>query len=81
VLVVGIDFLDFLDGGDLLPCGDETMRTGREIVFDEPVKPTELVAGNSREHVVFDMVIHMPVEELHEGVDRESPAAEAEIGH
>jgi hypothetical protein len=81
VLIIGIGLLNFLDGTGRLPRCDEALRAGREIVFDPTVQLAEFITGDRSEHVVFDVVVHVPVEELHHGINRECAAAKAKIGH
>ena len=81
MLIVGIGFLDFLDGVDFLPGGNNAVRRRREVVFDRAVEPAEAIAGDGGEHVMLDVIIHVPVDELHKGIERESAATETEVGH
>lgn len=68
------------DGGDdFSPAGKEGGVWRRTIVFDELMKPWQSMIGNQREHVVFDVVVHVPVEETIDDVGVEGPAVESVI--
>ena len=72
--------MGFLDGGNLFPGGDDTLRAGREVVADEPVELGEFVAGDGGVHVVFGVEVHVPIEEADDRVEGEGAATEAEVG-
>ena len=48
-------------------------------MFDESVQSAEFVTRNRGIHVVFDVVVHMPVEKLDNWVEVNRAAAEAEV--
>ena len=50
-------------------------------MLDHAVELAQPVAGHRGEHVVFGMVVHVPVKELDEGIEVDGAAAEAEIGY
>jgi len=81
MLIIGIGLLDFLNGEDFLPCRDQPMRAVRKIMFDQPMQTFEPVARDGGKHMMLDVEIHVPIEELHEWVDRKCPAAEPKIRH
>ncbi len=45
------------------------------------MEPPEVVVGNQREHVVFHVVVHLPVEEAIDGVHIDRPAVQPMIEH
>ncbi len=56
------------------------MGTRREVVFDQLMQATEPITGDRGVHVVFRMIIHMPIKKLDYGVDRKGPATKPKVG-
>ena len=79
VLIRGINVLLGLDVGNLSPSGIEAMGSGGEVGFNERVQFFQIIARHGGKHVVLDVKIHVPVEELDKAIEREGTAAEAEI--
>ena len=48
-------------------------------MFDQFVEFSEVIARNGCVHVVFDMVVHLPVKEADDRMNGEGAAAEAEV--
>ena len=80
IFIGAVDLLLSQDFGDLLPDGDNSMGTRRQIMFDRLVQAAEMVAGHRGVHMVLGMKIHMPIEEADQRIKRERPAAKTEIG-
>lgn len=80
-MVVWIDCLAAKDGINFLPDPDEPMWGRREVVPDHPVEPVQMIARHGGEHVVLDMVVHLPIKKAEHRVERERAAAEAKIIH
>ena len=50
-------------------------------MFDQSVEFPQVVTGYRCIHVVFDVVVHVPIEELEEWIEQDGPAADSKIGH
>jgi len=48
-----------------VPDGNQTMRAGLEVVPDHCMEPSEIVTGHGGIHVMFGVVIHLPIEKAH----------------
>ncbi len=80
-----------IDSLDRQPAGGESRQflsrlrrvpwVSAEIVADQPMEPIQIVARHGSEHVVLDMVIHLPVKKTEHRVEGECAAAQAEIIH
>ncbi len=57
------------------------MAARRQIVLDEPMKSSQPVAGNGGVHVMFNMIVHVPVKKLDDRISGEGAAAEPKIGY
>ena len=55
------------------------MLLGRQLVGDETTKRLQVVAGNAGEHVVLDVIFHVPVKEGVEGIENRIAATDPEI--
>ena len=53
----------------------------REVAFDGRVQLAEPVARHAGVHVVFDVVIHVPVEEAEERIQDDRAGAEPKVWH
>ena len=49
-------------GNDLAPRCEQAVVGLGHVRLDQFVKPRQVVVGHQREHVVFQMVIHLPVQ-------------------
>ena len=81
VLVLGIFHLLALDFCDVDPRFPEAVGAAGQIVLDPSVQTGEAVTGYGRVHMVFDVEVHMPVEELDDRVQVNRTAGEPEVGH
>ena len=79
VLIIRIGFLDGLDGGNLPPGGDQSVRARGKVMFNEAVQPAKAITGNRGIHVMLGVIIHVPVEKFRQRIQGERPAAEPEI--
>ena len=52
-----------------------------QVVLDQPMQLAKVVTGNGGVHVVFGVVIHVPIEKLHDGIEVDRTAAKAEVGN
>ena len=81
VLVFRVLYLSVLNLSDLFPGFTQAAGAVGQVVFDEPVQATESVTWHCSIHMVFDMVVHMPVEKLDNWVEVDRAAAEAKVRH
>ena len=72
-------FLDYRE--DLAPNGPQAGFERWEIVCDQAMKFRKIVERNCGVHVVFDMVVHLPIEKLGEPVHFECPRIESEVSY
>ena len=70
------------DGGnDLAPRFQQAAVGLGHVGFYQFVKPGEVVIGHQREHVVFHMVVHLPIQVAVDGVHVDRPAVEPMVEH
>ena len=68
--------------GNHLAVGRKDRRIGGgEIVFDRGVQVGQAVVGHHREHVVFDVVIHVPIDETADAVHVNGTAVEPVVDY
>ena len=79
ILIGRIGLLALEDHGDLFPCGIEAARTWGHIGLDEAMQPGKMVTGDGGVHVVLGVIVHVPIEELDDGVEVDGAAAQAKI--
>ena len=79
-LVARFRLLAAPDLAHLAPGAQEAAHR-RHVVGHRAMQGLQVVAGHAREHVVFEMPVHAPVEELRQRVERDRAHAFAEIGH
>ena len=68
ILVIGIQLLFFKNGDNLLPGFKQTHGTMRQVGFDLRMQLPEIVAWHCGVHVVFCVVVHVPVQEADEWI-------------
>ena len=81
VLVVGFAFLPLHNFRDVLPGFAQAVGAPGHLVCDHAVEFAQSVAGYRSEHMVFGVVVHVPVEKLDEGIEVDCTAAKAKIGN
>jgi hypothetical protein len=67
------------NGNDLSPSCPKTMRSWWKVVLDGFVERREIVEWHWREHVVLDVILHVPIKEPNERAAGVGAAAEPEI--
>ena len=79
VLVVVVFVLFLLYNRNFLPGGADSMGARWKVVQNRLMQFRQIVARHRSVHVVFDVVVHVPVEKPEKRIHSECPAAEAEI--
>ncbi len=79
--VVGIFFLLFENGNDFLPSSPESVRSPWKILFDGFAEPRQIVEGDSGEHMMFHVILHVPVEKGGQPTAGVCAATKAKICH
>lgn len=69
-MVFGIAALPPENWDDLAVPVPERRCGGRQIMADHFVQSWQLVVGNHREHVMLDMIVHVPVNEPADRVEQ-----------
>ena len=79
-LVARLALLTPPDLAHLPPCAEEASHL-RHVVFHRPVQLLEVVARHPGIHVMLQMPVHAPVDELREWIEGDRPHALSEVGH
>ena len=79
MLIGRIGFLDPLNRGNLPPGGHQPSGARRQVRLDETMEFAQFVARDGGVHMVFSVVIHLPIKEPDNRVQGKSPAGAAEI--
>ena len=56
------------DASNVFPDRHQSVRSGRKIMLNQTMKPAETIAGYGGIHMMFGVVIHLPIEKSHPGV-------------
>jgi len=75
MLVAGLSVLDLQDLGNFSPCRTEAMGRWRKFMPDCAVQRAKIVARHGSIHMMLGVVVHVPVDEPYQRIDRERPAA------
>lgn len=67
--------------GDLAPGGKQSFRRHREIACDYPPQLGQIVVWDRRKHMVFDVIIHIPVEKANDRPGEVGSRTLPPIGH
>ena len=67
--------------GDLFPSGVEAMWRGRQILANQRMQLRQPIAGNGSIHVMFCVVMHVPVEKAEQRIQGDGATAEAKVRH
>lgn len=73
----GLDFLAAHDADDDAPRFVQAIGGIGQFVFDGLVHALQFVAGHASIHVVLDVVVHVPIQKLHDGIEINRTGAQA----
>ena len=77
--VAGLDFLAAHDTDDNPPRLVQAVGGVGQFVLDGVVEALEFVAGDAGVHVVLDVVVHVPIQKLHDGIEVDGAGAQAVV--